>query len=164
MPPYSEVDFFIELVSAETPTSKAPYRMSTPELVKLNLQLKEMLDKGYISPSVSPYSTPVLFLKKKHGTLKLCIDYKQLNKVTIKDRYPLSRIDDSFNHLKGVVVFLKIYLRSKYHQLCIKEEGIYKTAFKIRYGNYEFFFVPFGLTNAQDTFMCLMNSVLRPYC
>jgi len=96
LPPHREVDFSIELVTEAAPTSKAPYRMSTPELVELKLQLKEMLYKGYIRPSVSPWGTPVLFLKKD-GTLRLCIDYRQLNKVTIKNKYPLARINDLFD-------------------------------------------------------------------
>ena len=122
-----------------------------------------MLDKGYIRPSVSPWGAPVLFVRKKGGALKLCIHYKRLNKVNIKNEYPLSRIDDLFDQLKGEIVFSKIDLRSGYHQICIKEEDIYKTTFKTRYGNYKFFGVPFGLTNALATFMCLMNSVLCPY-
>ena len=103
-----------------------------------------------------------MFLKKKEQTLKLFIDYRQLNKVTIKNRYPLPRIDDLFDQLKGAAVFSKINLRSRYHQVQIKE-NIYKTAFKTRYGHYEFVVVPFGLINALATFMCLMNSVLCPY-
>eukprot|EP00253_Pinus_taeda_P002746 PITA_02746 len=103
--------------------------MSTPKLVELKLQLKEMLDKGYIRPSVSPWGTLVLFIKKKYGTLRICIDYRQLNKVTIKNSYPFLRIGDLFDQLKGVEMVLKIDLRSRYHQVCIKEEDIYKAAF-----------------------------------
>ena len=124
-----EVEFSIGFMSGAAPTSKAPYIISTPKLVELKLQFKEMLDKGYISPSVSPSGAPVLFVKKKDGTLRLCIDYRQLNKVAIKNRYPLPHIDDLFDQLKGVVVFLKIDLRLGYHQVRIKEEDIYKTAF-----------------------------------
>ena len=131
------------------PASKAPYRMSKPELVELKLQLKEMLEKRYIRPSVSPWDAPILFVKKKDGTLILCIDYMQLDKVTIKNRYPLPRINDLFDQLNKAIVFLKIYLRFGYHQVCIKEEDIYKTAFRTRYGNYEFFVVPFGLIMLQ---------------
>ena len=106
----------------ETPTSKAPYRMSTPELVELKLQLNEMLDKTYIRTNVSPWGTSILFVKKKDGALRLCIDYRKLNKVTIKNKYSLSRIDDLFNQLKGAVVFSKIDLTFGYHQVHIKEE------------------------------------------
>jgi len=114
--PHREVEFSIESVLGATPSSKAPYRMRTPELVEMKLHLKEILDKGYIRSSVSPWSAPVLFLNKKDYTLRLCIDYRQLNKVTIKNRYLLSRIDDIFNQLKGETMFSKIYLRSIYHQ------------------------------------------------
>jgi hypothetical protein len=137
--------------------------MSTPELVELKVQLKEMLDKGYIRPSVSPWGAPTLFVKKKDGTLHLCIDYKQLNKMTIKNKYPLPRIDDLFDQLRGATIFSKIDLRSGYHQVRIKDEDIHKTTFRTRYGHYEFVVVPFGLTNAPTTFMCLMNSVLNKY-
>ena len=137
--------------------------MSMPKLVELKLQLKEILDKGYIRPSVSPWGTPVLFVKKKHGTLRLCIDYRELNKVAIKKMYLLVRIDDLFIQLKGATLFSKIDLRSRYHQVCIKEEDIYKTSFKAVYGDYEFDVVPFGLTNGLVTLMCLMNSVLHMY-
>ena len=122
-----------------------------------------MLDKGYIRPSVSPWGAPVLFAKKKFGTLRLYIDYRQLKKVTIKNRYPLPRIDDLFDQLKGAAVFSNIDLRSRYHQVRIKEEDIYKTTFQTRYGNYEFVAIPFSLTNAPTTFMFLMNSVFHPY-
>jgi len=160
-PPHREVDFSIELVSGEAPASKSPYMMSTPELVELKLQLKEMLDKGYIRPSVTPWGAPILFVKKKDGTLRLCIEYRKLNKVTIKNRYPLSRIGDFFNQLKGAAVFSNIDMRSGYHQVHIKEEDIYKSNFQTRYGNYEFVVVPLGLNNAPATFMCLMNSLLH---
>ena len=147
----------------KAPASKTPYRLSTPKLVELKLQLKEMLDKGYIRPSVSPCDALVLFVKKKDGTLRLCINYRQLNKVTIKNRYHFPRIDDLFDQLKRLALFSKIDLRSEYHQVHIKEEDIYNTAFRTRYGHDEFVVVPFGLTNAPTTFMCLMNSVLHPY-
>jgi len=129
-----------------TLASKSPCRMSTPELVDLNLKLKEMLDKGYIRPSVAPWGATIFSMKKKDGTLRLCIHYKKLNKVSIKNMYPLSRIDDLFDQLKGVAVLSKIDLRSRYHQVRIKEEDIYKTTFYTRYGYYGFVVVPFGLT------------------
>jgi len=122
--------------------------MSTPKLVDLKLQLKEMLDKGYIRPSVSPWESPVLFVKKKYGTLRICIDYRKLNKVTMKNRYPFPRIDDLFDQLKGATMFSKIDTKSVYHQVRIKEENIYKKTFQTRYGHYEFVVFPFVLTNA----------------
>jgi hypothetical protein len=118
-----------------------------------------LLDKGFIRPSNLPWGALVLFVKKKDGTLRLCIDYRQLNKVTVKNKYPFPRINDLFDQLKGVRVFSKIDLRSGYHQLRIKEQDIQKTAFQTRYGHYEFLVMPFGLTNAPAMFMDLMNQV-----
>jgi hypothetical protein len=117
LPPRRDIDFLIELASGSVLMSRTQYRMSTKELVELKLQLKEMMEKGYIRPNVSPWGAPVLFVKKKDGTLRLCIDYRQLNKVTIKNKYPLPRIDDLFDQLGGVSVFSKIDLRSGYHQV-----------------------------------------------
>ena len=157
--PHRKVDFSIELVPGVALASKAPYRMSTPKLVEMKFQWKEMLGKGYIRPSVSHLGAPMLFVKKKYGTLSLCIDYRQLNKVMIKNMYLLSRIDDLFDHFKGETMFSKIDLRLRYHQVCIKEEDIYNISFWTKYGHYEFVVVPFGLTNAPATFMCLMNCI-----
>jgi hypothetical protein len=145
------------------PISKTPYRVSTLELKELQLQLEELMKKGYMRPSVSPWGAPVLFLKKKDGALRLCINFRELNKVTVKNKYPLSRIDDLFDQLKDAKIFSKIDLRSGYHQVRIKDEDISKTVFRTRYGNYEFTLVPFGLSNAPVVFMCLMNGVFRDY-
>jgi hypothetical protein len=120
LPPKRDIDFSINLMPGAALVSKAPYRMSTPELKELQLQLEELLKKGYIHPSVSPWGTLVLFVKKKDGTLRLCIDFRQLNKVTIKNKYPLPRIDDIFDQLKGARIFSKIYLKSGYHQVMNK--------------------------------------------
>jgi hypothetical protein len=125
------------------------------------MQLEELMKKGYIYPSVSPWGAPVLFLKNKYGTMRLCIDFRQLNKVIIKNKYPLPRIDDLFDQLKDAKIFSKIDLSSGYHQVMIKEEYISKTAFRTRYDHYEFTVVPFGLSNAPAVFMCLMNGVFR---
>ena len=125
---------------------------------ELQIQLQELLDKGFIRPSVSPWGAPVLFVKKKDGTLRLCIDYRLLNQVTIKNKYLLPRIDDLFDQLKSAGVFSKIDLRSGYHQLRIKDEDVMKSAFRTRYGHYEFLVMPFGLTNAPAAFMDLMNN------
>jgi hypothetical protein len=163
LPPKRDIDFSIDLVPGVSPVSKTPYRMSTPELKELQMQLEELLKKGYIRPSVSPWGAPILFVKKKDGTLRLCIDFRQLNKSTVKNKYPLPRIDDLFDQLRGENIFSKIDLRSGYHQVRIKEEDISKTTFRTRYGHYEFVVVPFGLTNAPTVFMCLMNGIFRNY-
>jgi hypothetical protein len=123
--------------------------MDIPELKELQMQLEELLKKGYIHPSVSPWGSPIIFSKKKYGTLRLCVDFRQLNKVTIKKKYPLPIIDDFFYQMKGARIFSKIDLRSSYHQVRIKEEDINKTMFRTRYGHYEFTVVPFGLSNAH---------------
>ena len=158
-----EVDIAIEIVPGTVPMSRAPYRMAPTELKELKSQLQELLDKGFIRPSMSPWGAPVLFVKKKDGTLRMCIDYRQINKVTVKNKYPLPRIEDLFYQLKGAGVFSKIDLRSGYYQLRVKEGDVPKTAFRTQYGHYEFLVMPFGLTNAPAAFMDLMNRVFRPY-
>jgi hypothetical protein len=163
LPPKRDIDFFVNLIPGAAPVSKAPYRMSTSELKELQLQLQELLRKGYICPSMSPWGASVLFMKKKDGTLRLCIDFRKLDKVTVKNKYPLSRIDDLFDQLKDAKIFSKIDLKSGYHQVRIKDEDINKTAFRTRYGHYEFTVVPFGLSSAPVVFMCLMNGVFGEY-
>ncbi|XP_069152666.1 uncharacterized protein [Solanum lycopersicum] len=159
VPPLREIDFGIDLEPDTKPISIPPYRMAPAELKELKLQLKDLTDKGFIQPSISPWGAPVLFVKKKDGTLRMCIDYRQLNKVTIKNKYPLPRIDDLFDQLQGSSFFSKIDLRSGYHQLRVREGDVPKTAFRTRYGNYEFLVMSFGLTNAPAAFMDLMNRV-----
>eukprot|EP00253_Pinus_taeda_P022926 PITA_22926 len=161
--PKRNLDFTIELVPGAAPVSRAPYRMSVPELTELKMQLQQLLDKKYIRPSVSPWGAPVLFVRKKDETFRMCINYRQLNKLTVKNKYPLPRIDELFDQVKGATMFSKIDLRSGYHQIRIKEEDVAKTAFRTRYGHYEFVVLTFGLTNAPATFMCLMNSVFHKY-
>jgi hypothetical protein len=163
LPPVREIDFEIHLEQGTMPLSKAPYRMAPAEMAELKNQLQELMERGFVRPSVSPWGAPVLFVKKKDGSMRLCIDYRQLNKVTIKNRYPLPRIDDLFDQLQGATVFSKIDLRSGYHQLRIRDEDVQKTAFRTRYGHYEFLVMPFGLTNAPAAFMDLMNRVFRDF-
>jgi hypothetical protein len=163
LPPKRYIDFFVNLMPGAAPVSKYPYRMSTLELKELQLQVEEILKKGYIRPSVSPWGAPVLFVKNKDGMLRLCIDFRQLNKVTVKNKYSLSRIDDLFDQLKDAKIFSTIDLRSGYHQVRIKDEDINKTAFRTRYSHYKFTMVSFGLSNTLIVFMCLMNGVFRDY-
>ena len=140
-----------------------PHRMAPVEFQELRVQLQELLDKGFIRPSTSPWGTPVLFAKKKDKILRLCIDYRQLNRVMIKNWYPLPKIDDLFDQLRGARVYFKIDLCTSYHQLRVRETDIPKTAFRTRYGHFEFTVMPFGLTNAPAAFIDLMHRVFQPY-
>nr|GFA19177.1 hypothetical protein [Tanacetum cinerariifolium] len=148
IPPTRQVEFQIDLIPGAAPVIQTPYRLAPSEMKELSDQLKELSDKGFIRPSSSPWGAPVLFTKKKDGSFWMCIDYRKLNKLTVKNRYQLSRIYDLFDQLQGSRVYSKIDLRSGYHQLRVREEDIPKTAFRTRYGHYEFQVMPFGLTNA----------------
>ncbi|GJT48064.1 putative reverse transcriptase domain-containing protein [Tanacetum coccineum] len=161
--PTRPVEFQIDLIPGVAPVARAPYRLAPSEMKELSEQLQELSDKGFIRPSSSPWGAPVLFVKKKDGSFRMCIDYRELNKLTVKNRYPLPRIDDLFDQLQGSSIYSKIDLRSGYHQLRVREQDIPKTAFRTRYGHYEFQVMPFGLTNAPAVFMDLMNRVCKPY-
>ena len=137
--------------------------MTPTELKELKIQLQDLTDKSFIQASTSLWGAPVLFVQKKDDTLRLCIDYRKLNRVTIKNKYQLPCIDDLFDQLKGSRYFSKIDLRSGYHQLRIRAEDVAKTAFRTRYGHYEFLVMPFGLTNAPAAFMDLMNRIFSPF-
>ncbi|GKA43699.1 putative reverse transcriptase domain-containing protein [Tanacetum coccineum] len=189
LPLTRQVEFQIDLIPGAAPVARAPYRLAPSEMKELSEQLKELSDKGFIRPSSSPWGALVLFVKKKDGSFRMCIDYRELNKLTVKNRYPLPRIDDLFDQLQGSSdrphcceeplsrpriddlfdqlqgssVYSKIDLRSGYHQLRVREEDISKTAFRTRYGHYEFQVMPFGLTNAPAVFMDLMNRLCKPY-
>jgi len=163
LPPNREIEFSIDLMPGVGPISMAPYRMSPSELAELKKQLEELLEKQFIRPSVSPWGAPVLLVKKKDGSFRLCVDYRQLNKFTIKNKYPLPRIDDLMDQLRGASVFSKIDLRSGYHQIRVKAEDIQKTAFRTRYGHYEYQVMPFGVTNAPAIFMDYMNRIFHPF-
>ncbi|GJR51572.1 putative reverse transcriptase domain-containing protein [Tanacetum coccineum] len=163
LPPTLQVEFQIDLIPGAAPVARAPYRLAPSEMKELSEQLKELSDKGFIRPSSSPWGAPVLFVKNKDGSFQMCIDYLELNKLTVKNHYPLPRINDLFDQLQGSSVYSKIDLRSGYHQLRVREEDISKTAFRTRYGHYEFQVMPFGLTNAPAVFMDLMNRVYKPY-
>nr|GFA25286.1 putative reverse transcriptase domain-containing protein [Tanacetum cinerariifolium] len=163
LPPTRQVEFQIDLIPGAAPVARAPYRLAPSEMKELSDQLQELSDKGFIRPSSSPWGAPVLFVKKKDGSFRMCIDYRELNKLTVKNRYPLPRIDDLFDQLQGSSIYSKIDLRSGYHQVRVREEDIPKTAFRTRYGHYEFQVMSFGLTNAPAIFMDLMNRVCKPY-
>ncbi|GJT07912.1 putative reverse transcriptase domain-containing protein [Tanacetum coccineum] len=147
IPPARQEKFQIDLIPGAAPIARAPYQLAPSEMKELSNQLKELSDKGFIRPSPSPWGAPVLFVNKKDGSFRMCNDYRELNKLTVKNRYPLPRIDDLFDQLQGSSIYSKIDLRSGYHQLRVREEDILKTAFKTRYGHYEFQVMPFGLTN-----------------
>nr|GEY88691.1 putative reverse transcriptase domain-containing protein [Tanacetum cinerariifolium] len=163
LPLTRQVVFQIDLIPGAAPVARAPYRLAPPEMKELSEQLKELSNKGFIRPSSSPWGAPILFVKKKDGSFRMCIDYRELNKLTMKNRYPLLGIDDLFDQLQGSSVYSKIDLRSGYYQLRVREEDISKTAFRTRYGHYEFQVIPFGLTNAPTVFMDLMNRMCNPY-
>ena len=161
--PDREIEFEIELLPATALISKAPYRRAPAELKELKQQLKDLLDKKFIRPSYSPWGAPVLFVKKKDRSMRMCINYHEVNKVTIKNKYPLPRIDDLFDQLRGATVFLKIDLRYSYYQLKIRKSDIPKTALLMCYGHYEFLVMSFRLSNAPVAFMDLMNRVFKEY-
>lgn len=163
LPPRREIDHQIELVPGATPPAKSPYRMPQPELVELKKQLGELLDAGFIRPSKAPYGAPVLFQKKHDGSLRLCVDYRALNKVTVKNKYPIPLIEDLFDQLGSARYFTKLDLRSGYHQVRIAEGDKPKTTCSTRYGAFEFMVMPFGLTNAPATFCTLMNGIFRQF-
>ncbi|GJX16215.1 putative reverse transcriptase domain-containing protein [Tanacetum coccineum] len=163
IPPTRQVEFQIDLIPGAAPVARAPYRLAPSKMKELSDQLQELSDQGFIRPSSLTWGAPVLFVKKKNGSLQMCIDYRELNKLTMKNRYPLPRIDNLFDQLQGSSVYSKIDLRSGYHQLRVREKDILKTAFKTHYDHYEFQVMPFGLTNAPVVFMDLMNRVCKPY-
>nr|GEZ02981.1 putative reverse transcriptase domain-containing protein [Tanacetum cinerariifolium] len=163
LPPARPVEFQIDIIPGAAPVARALYRLAPSEMKELSEQLQELSNKGFIRPSSSPWGAPVLFVKKKDGSFRMCIDYRELNKLTMKNRYPLPRIDDLFDQLQGSSIYSKIDLRSGYHQLRVREQDIPKTAFRTRYGHYEFQVMPFGLTNAPAVFMDLVNRVCKPY-
>jgi len=157
------VDHRIELVPGATPPSQPPYRMSPRDLGELRRQLEELIDAGFVRPSKAPYGAPVLFQKKADGSLRMCVDYRALNKVTIKNKYPVPLVQDLMDRLSGASVFTKLDLRSGYWQVRIAEGDEHKTTCVTRYGSYEFLVMPFGLTNAPATFCNLMNDVLYEF-
>lgn len=157
------VDHAIDLVPGSSPAMGPVYRHAPPEMEELRKQLEELTEKGFIEPSVSPFGAPVLFVKKKDGSLRMCIDYRKLNTITVKNSYPLPRIDELLDELHGARVFSKLDLRSGYHQIRLKEGDEFKTAFRTAFGHFQFKVLPFGLCNAPATFQRLMNNIFRPH-
>ena len=162
LPPKRVVDHEIPLQPGITPPSRPIYQLSRPEMEELTSKLEDFTKKGYIRPSTSPYGAPVVFAGKKDGGLRFCLDYRALNKYTIKNKYPLPRIDDLFSQLQGSKVFSKIDLRDGYYQIRMKPEDIHKTAFRTPRGHWEWVVMPMGLTNAPATFMAMMDDIFRP--
>ncbi|GKC04493.1 putative reverse transcriptase domain-containing protein [Tanacetum coccineum] len=162
LPSPRQVEFRIDLVLGAAPIARAPYRLAPSEMRELSVQLQELLEKGFIRPSSSPWGASVLFVKKKDRSFRMCIDYRELNKLTVKNHYPLPRIDDLFDQVQGSSMYSKIDLRLGYHQLRIKEEDIPITAFRTWYGHFEFQVIPFGLTSTSAMFMDLMSRVSKP--
>jgi len=158
-----DVDFTIDLIPGAGLVSMALYQMALAELAELKKQIEDLLEKKFIRPSASPWGALVLLVKKKDGNSKLCVDYRQLNKRTIKNNYPLPRIDDLLDRLRGATVFSKIDLRSGYHQILVKPVDVQKTALRSRYGHFEYVVMPFGVTNALAIFIDYMNIIFWPY-
>ena len=163
LPPQRDLDHHIELVPGAEPPHRVPYTMWPQMLDELKMQLHDLIEKGYIQPSISSFGAPVPFVPKKDGGTRMCVDYRALNRVTIHNRYPLPRIDELLDKLRGARLFTKIDLRSGYHQIRVHPSDVHKTAFRTRYGNFEFLILPFGLTNAPATFMHLMRSIFQEY-
>ena len=160
-PPKRMIDHEIEVVPGSEPPHKNPYRLSNAEMEELRNQVETLLEQGWIRPSSSPYGAPVIFVPKKNGQWRMCIDYRALNKITVKNRYPLPRIEELLDRLHGARYFSKIDLHSGYHQIRVREADIAKTAFVTRYGSFEYLVMPFGLCNAPATFQRIMNTILR---
>ena len=163
LPPQRAVDHVIDTDPEAKPPFTRTGKLSYLELQELRKQLDELIKAGYIRSSISPYGAGILFSRKKNGKLRMCIDYRGINRITVKNRYPLPRIDESLDQLGGANIFSKFDLTSGYHQIRVRPKDVEKTAFRTRYGHWEFLVMPFGLTNAPATFMALMNDILRPY-
>ena len=163
LPPMSDINFTFDLVPGAAPVSQTSCRISIPEILEMKMKLQDLLEKKYLMPSVFPWGTPSLFVKEKYGTLWLCIDYRQLSKFNVKDKYLFPRIDDLFDQMREAKLFSEIDLAFDYHQVSIKDEDVHRTTSRARYGPYELVVVPFGFTNAPTTFICLRNNVFSRY-
>ena len=162
-PKRGDDDHFIELFPGSSPPNRPPYRVSQAQQEEILRQVNELVEKGMVRPSSSPFCSPILLVQKKDGTYHMCVDYRALNRITVKNRFPVPRVDDLFDKLQGSTYFSRIDLKSGYHQIRILHEDIPKTAFGTTFGLYEYLVMPFGLTNAPATFNRMMERIFRPH-
>ena len=163
LPPERSVDHEIRLEEGSSPPSRPAYRLPRPEMEELKKQLTELLKKGFVEPSKSPFGAPVFFVKKADGSLRMVCDWRELNKITVKNKACLPNVDDLFDTVQGARYFTKLDLRSGYNQIRIQAEDVPKTAINTPFGHYQFRVMGFGLTNAPATFQSMMNTILQPY-